>query len=70
MSIFGIMFFASLIISPIPGLLIGAISKKTGSDIKAGYLNFEISQKDSFFVENDPEFCKNHPSFDNDMLHT
>lgn len=72
MSIFGIMFFASLIISPIPGLLIGAISNKTGSDIKAGYLIFKmpIEQKSSFFVENDPEFCKNHPSFDNDMLHT
>jgi len=72
MTIFGLMFFASLIISPIPGLLIGAISKKTGSDIKAGYFIFKlhIQQNGAFFVENDPKFCKNRQSFDNDMLHT
>ena len=60
MSIFGIMFFASLIISPIPGLLIGAISKKTGSDIKAGYLIFKmpIEQKGSFLSKMTPNFTK------------
>ena len=45
MTIFGLMFFASLVISPIPGLLIGAISKKTGSDIKDGY--FKKSNKNT-----------------------
>jgi len=72
MSIFGLMFFASLIISPIPGLLIGAISRKTGSDIKAGYLifKFHIEQNGAFFVENESKFCRNHQIFDTDMLHT
>ena len=60
MSIFGLMFFASLIISPIPGLLIGAISRKTGSDIKAGYFifKFHIEQNAHFLSKMSPNFAE------------
>ena len=65
MTIFGLIFFASLIISPIPGLLIGAISKKTGSDIKAGYFIFKlhIQQNGAFFCRKWPQILQKSSKF-------